>query len=175
MYGVVDGVYVCNSERANELNNRISQRNIPSQALEPAFSLRPVSTKYAIMPIVDQRAPANMPLLKYPKYNLEKVFNPGNAQAPWNGFASQINTESALRNQFFALQKADQAYFIPSSNSSLYTSNMAQLPDPPGHAGLFKEENFNYFNPNPQIEIVGNNVFNNNTRVQIKNTTCSNK
>ena len=172
MYGVVKGAYICNLKRSNELNERISERNIPSQSLEPAFSLRPVSTKYAIMPIVDQIPKSDVPLQSFPKYNLENTFNPGNAQAPWSGFASQINTESSLRNQFFALQKADQAYYIPSTTSSLYQSNMPIALSTQNHQELFNEENFNAFNPNPQIGVIGKNIFDNNTRVQIKNIQC---
>jgi hypothetical protein len=172
MYGVIDGVYFCNQQRANELNERISERNIPSHALEPAFSVRPVATKYTIMPIVDQIPKSDISLKNFPKYNLEKVFNPGNSQAPWSGFASQINTESTLRNQFFALQKCDQAKYIPSSNSSLYQTHMPPATTPSQHSELFNENNFKAFNPNPQIGVVGKNIFNNNTRVQVKNIEC---
>ena len=51
MYGVTDGVYICNQERADELNNRISSRNIPSNGLQPQYSIRPTCTKYGYMPI----------------------------------------------------------------------------------------------------------------------------
>ena len=172
MYGVVDGAYTCNLERSNQLNERISSRNVPSRPLEPAFSSRPVSTKYAILPIVDRRPEANVALNNYPQYNLENVFNPGTAQAPWNGFASNINTESSLRNQFFALQKANQAYFVPSENSSLYNTNLSVNAAPSAHHTLFNEEEFNFFNPNPDIEIVGNSIFDNCTRCQVKSLSC---
>ena len=172
MYGVIDGAYICNLQRANQLNERISSRNVPSRSLEPVYSIRPVSTKYATLPIVDRRPESNVSLNNYPKYNLEEIFNPGNAQAPWNGFASQINVESSLRNQFFALQKANQAYYIPSSNSSLYNTNLSINNISETHKELFNEEDFNYFNPNPNINIIGNSIFNNCTRCQVKNLTC---
>ena len=172
MYGVVNGAYICNQKRANELNERLSARNIPSHSLEPAFSVRPVQTKYTILPILDQIPKSDVPLETYPKYNVANTFNPGSAQAPWSGFSSQINTESSLRNQFFALQKADQAYYIPSSTSSLYVDTMPVAPPSASHQALFNEENFNTFNPNPQIGVIGNNTFNNNTRIQIKNIDC---
>ena len=172
MYGLVDGAYICNIKEDNEINSRISARNIPSHSLEPAFSIRPVSTKYTILPIVDQRKEATVKIASYPHYNVSRVFNPGTAPAPWSGFASQINTESSLRNQFFALQKADQAKFIPSSNGSLYQTNMPYTDGTPQPKDTFKEDNFNFFNPNPNIQIVGNNIFNNNTRTQVKNLNC---
>ena len=172
MYGLVDGAYICNIKEANEISARIAARNIPSHSLEPAFSPRPVSTKYTILPIVDQRKETTVSLDNYPHYNVSQVFNPGTAQAPWSGFASQINTESSLRNQFFALQKADQARFIPSSNSSLYQTNMPYSDGTLSSKNTYKEEAFNFFNPNPHIQIVGNNIFDNNTRTQIKNINC---
>ena len=142
MYGVVDGVYYCNKESLDEINTKIAKRNIPSAPLKPEFSSRPVSTKYAILPIVDRRAPVNVPFKEYELYNVEKIFNPGTAQAPWEGFAANINVDSALRNQFFALQKCPEAYFIPSSSSSLYNSYLAingKQNESYGEAGIEKQ------------------------------------
>ena len=42
------------STRTEELNQRISSRNIPSNQLQAQFDIRPVSSKYAKMPIVDR-------------------------------------------------------------------------------------------------------------------------
>ena len=103
MYGVVNGVYQCQQERTSELDDRIYDRLWPSAPLQPQYSTRPVSTKYALMPIVDQRVKPKVALGNYPIYNTTHVFNPGTAQAPWSGFSTNINTESRLRNQFFAL------------------------------------------------------------------------
>jgi len=173
LYGVVDGVYYCNNKRNIELDNRIYDRNIPSSALQPEFSFRPVSTKYAVMPILDQRKVPSVPLNKYPRYNLEKTFNPGTTQAPWNGFASNINKESILRNQFFAIQKCEQSVYIPPSNSSLYNINMpydASFVQP--YTDLFDKPDFEYFNPNLDSTKIGYEIFNNNTRVQLLNLNC---
>ena len=183
MYGVVKGTYFCGMERTEELNDRISDRNIPSASLEPQFSMRPVSTKYSIMPIVNPSPPVSVPIKSEPVYNTANVFNPGTAQAPWSGFASQINEESKLRNQFFALQKCEQSEFVPSSNSDLYNSNVpVPVPVPvSGSAsapaencvqqpfpGLFQEQTFGNFNPNTCS--VGKNFFDNCTRQQLKQT-----
>ena len=35
MYGVVNGYFRCNNDRVDDLNNRISERNIPSKSLQP--------------------------------------------------------------------------------------------------------------------------------------------
>ena len=38
LYGLPDGVYYCQQERTQQLNERIANRNIPSAFLEPQFS-----------------------------------------------------------------------------------------------------------------------------------------
>ena len=169
MYGVVNGGYVCNIARDNELNIRIAERNTPSKQLEPAFSCRPVSTKYTLLPTVDEYRETSISIRNYPIYNLGNTFNPGTDQAPWSGFASNINNESMLRNQFFALQKCDQKDYIPSTRSSLYNSTLDLGRESATHQELFSKEQFCSFNPNPYSKIIGNYLFNNNTRVQMKN------
>ena len=59
----------CNSSIQSSINNRIYDRNIPSQMLQPYLSVRPVMTKYSLMPIVSPRAPINTPLQQQPQYS----------------------------------------------------------------------------------------------------------
>ena len=100
MHGVVTGYFRCNEARDEELNNRISDRNIPSTSLQPQYSIRPVATKYGYMPILDQNKKVDTPLKSYTQYSTSHVFNPGNSKAPWSGFSNNVNIESTLRNQF---------------------------------------------------------------------------
>jgi hypothetical protein len=166
MYGVTDGVYICNQGRVDELNNRISERNIPSNGLQPQYSIRPTSTKYAYMPILDQYKKATVPLETYTPYSTSAIFNPGNAQAPWSGFSNNINVESQLRNQFFALQKCEQSVYVPSSTSDLYQTKVDYTPQPQTHPLLFEKPDLAPFNPN--VNNLGNSLFNNHTRYQLK-------
>jgi hypothetical protein len=123
-------------------------------------------TKYSLMPIVDPRAPVNVPMEQLPIYNQEQIFNPGTA-APWSGYASNVNVESDLRNQIFALQKCSQAVYVPSSNSDLYEFGFKPTKkEVQPFPNLFAEEQFSQFNPNP--ENVGHDVFYNSTRQQLK-------
>ena len=169
MYGVINGYKVCNMERNLELDNRIYERNIPSTPLQPSFSLRPVPTKYELLGIYDRRAPASVPMERFPVYSVSSTFNPGTAQAPWSGFATNINTESVLRNQFFALQNCEQAEYIPSSTSDMYQqsgelASSNTLPNPFVH--LQRQETFEPFNPNSCG--LGGGLFMNHTRQQLK-------
>lgn len=118
----MQALYICDPTQLEVLNARLAMRNIPSEPLRPSYDIRPVSTKYEVMGMVSAQMPAMPPAVEYSQFSTQTVFNPGNAQAPWGGFARGIDTESSLRNQFFALQKCPQAAFIPGTTSSLYVS-----------------------------------------------------
>jgi hypothetical protein len=155
------------SQRTEELNQRIAYRNIPSSQLQPQFDIRPQSSKYAKMPIVDRHENHQVPLQALPAYDIETTFNPGTAQAPWSGFATNVNNESRLRNQFFALQKgAGQAVYIPAKNSDMYQVHVPKTAYAQPFPGLFTKIEFEEFNPCPKN--VGTGFFENCTRQQIK-------
>jgi hypothetical protein len=161
----------CVSDIHKQTNQRIYSRNIPSQMLQPYLDVRPVMTKYSYFPIVDPRKNVSVPLKQMPTYNVHQVFNPGNAVAPWSGFATNINKESELRNQIYALQKCSQSVYVPSSNSDLYAYKFQTKMQPNPHELLFQNESFQSFNPNPSPGICGSGIFNNNTRCQVKDMT----
>jgi len=113
-----DSVYYCNNNDNLELSNRIYERNLPSQQIKPYFDVRPSSSKYASMPIVELKNTNHQVSLKeYGMYNVQNTFNPGE-KGPGSGFFNNVNTESLLRNQYFALQKSDQASGLQSSTKS---------------------------------------------------------
>jgi hypothetical protein len=161
----------CSSEIHKQTNDRIYDRNIPSQMLQPYVDVRPVMTKYSYLPIVDPRKEVSTKLIQTPVYNVNQVFNPGNTQSPWSGFASNVNTESVLRNQVFALQKCSQAVYVPPSNSDLYHVAFHPKPEPYPDSLLFEEYNFCPFNPNPNPKEIGYATFHNSTRLQVRNMT----
>ncbi len=162
---------VCVSDIHKETNQRIYSRNIPSQLLQPYIDVRPVMTKYSYFPIVDPRKNISVPLQQMPTFNVQQVFNPGNTQSPWSGFATNINVESELRNQIYALQKCSQSVYVPSSNSDLYNYRFQTRTQPNPHELLFRNDNFESFNPNPAPSICGSGIFYNNTRCQVKDMT----
>ena len=137
------------SMRIVEVNNeRIFARNFPSQNMQSYLSVRPVMTKYSILPIVDPRKGTKVPLIQQPIFNPHTTFNPGNSQSPWSGFASSVNTESELRNQIYALQKCSQSVYVPSSKSDLYQYSFQPKNNvQPQHSLLFEQDRFSDFNP----------------------------
>lgn len=161
----------CVSDIHKQTNQRIYTRNIPSQMLQPYIDVRPVMTKYSYFPIVDPRKNISVPLQQMPTYNVHQVFNPGNTQSPWSGFATNINKESELRNQIYALQKCSQSVYVPSSNSDLYAYKFHTKTQPNPHELLFHNESFESFNPNPSPGVCGSGIFYNNTRCQVKDMT----
>jgi len=166
--------YECSSKMQEQINKKIYDRNIPSQMLQPYLDVRPVMTKYSYFPIVDPRKQISVPLKQQPTYNVHNVFNPGNTTSPWSGFASNINKESELRNQIYALQKCSQSVYVPNSNSDLYNYKFKTVTKPNPHELLFNNPSFDEFNPNPNSGIIGNAIFLNPTRVQVRDLTKHN-
>jgi hypothetical protein len=157
--------------RDQELNKRIFERNIPSHTIEPVFSVNPVATRYTKMHIMDNNENnLETPIAYKNQYQTSTTFYPGDRKPNWNGFVTNVDKESQLRNQFFALQKCDQAYYIPETKSDLYVNH--NIPTGKKHENsidekeplVFQQQRFENFNPN--IFSVGNLLFNNSTRVQ---------
>ncbi len=164
----------CVSNIHKETNQRIYSRNVPSQMLQPYIDVRPVMTKYSYFPIVDPRKNISVPLQQMPTYNVHQSFNPGNRPSPWSGYATNVNVESELRNQIYALQKCSQSVYVPSSKSDLYDYHFQTKSQSNPHELLFRNESFETFNPNPSPELCGSGIFYNNTRCQVKDMTKTN-
>lgn len=167
-----------NIESELQFNNRIYSRNLPSFKIEPQFDLRPTSTKYSHMQIVDEKPKPTESIDIISDYNTNLVFFPGNRRPPFSFFSKNIDVESKLRSQFFALQKNDLTEYVPSSNSSLYNNNylinsnninspeqtqlFTQLNQPPQYTQQSRDMNTLHLSPN---------MFYNTTRMNIKEDT----
>ena len=165
-----NNVILRNFDKNDTINRNIYSRNFSSSDMQMNFDPRPVSTKYSIMPIQDNRKETTVPLDNVPVYNSENNFYPGTDKPHFCGFATNVDKESTLRNQFFALQATDQAKYIPSSSSDMYNNpiNFNTVNSNLNNLTIFNREEFNEFNPNLSSKI-GNNTFNNFTRIQLKN------
>jgi hypothetical protein len=107
-------------EYEDELNHRLERRWLPSTSLKPLYESRPTSTKYTCFQSIEQPRQPKEPLMDYQDYS-SQVFNPGN-RAPVEYYMKSVDVESTLRSQFMALQKSDQAVYIPEVSSELYTA-----------------------------------------------------
>jgi hypothetical protein len=157
-----------------ETNSRIYNRNLPSQMLQPYLDARPVSTKYSLLPVLDPRTRPTVPLKPITTFNVNQIFNPGNTTSPWSGFSSNINVESDLRNQFYALQKCSQAVYVPQSISDLYVNPVIKssaVPEP--FPGLIQRESFPINPRSEPLQHIDHNMFLNSSRVMY-NDICNN-
>lgn len=155
--------YYCNQYLTQEINNNIYNRHRGSKPLEPNLNARAVNTRVT-MPIQDCRKPSSVPIVSYKTYNQHQQFNPGH-DAPYNGYCSQIDTESILFNQIHPLQKAQQSVYVPSSKSDLFNHVHHKI-----HMGdnlAQKQDKFNLNNPNECN--IGKAYWSNHTRQQTKN------
>jgi hypothetical protein len=174
--GVVQGIYYGQNERVDQLNDRILNRIHTDGPLQPNIDVRAVPTKYARFPIIDRMAIPKVGLAIAPDYSVEKIYAPIQSRGPVQGFLSNVNVESSLRNQYFALQSAAQATYIPDSKSDLYEVKMApsshieQQPYP----GLFDPYQTNFHSAPRNVDPkIGSQMFLNNTRTQLRTGTLN--
>ena len=178
----VKGVFYCNQDRLEELNKRIFERNIPSRQFQCQFSNRPVSTKFEHFQTISKNHSINNTItntdekiLHQPIYNIKNDFNPGTS-APPQGYLNNIDDESRLNRQFFANQNSYQSKWIPSTNSSLYKTDLFSITENQPYPRLFMD----YNKPNQEkIENrkdnfcdkynIGKDLWQNSTRNQLKN------
>jgi hypothetical protein len=150
-------------------NNRIYERNIPPQPLQQYVSFRSVPTKYSWLPIVDPRVDPEIltPVIEYPTYDPYTQFNPGNTTSPWSGYATNVDTESVLRDQIYAANRCSTTTYVPNSDSNLYIHSIAKpnsshpLAEFPH---LFKQEKWSPVDPGEGITQTM--TFGNGTRFQ---------
>ena len=160
-------------ERVEDLNTRIYQRNLPDTDLEPNFDPRPQQTKYSVFPRPDTEYKSEPVQQKnYLDYYPEVMFYPGNTKGPVNGYLHSVELETNLRNQHIPLHHGDLGIqYIPSTSSDMYQVHVAKssITEPMPDTHLF--DTYQY-DPNFSREIpsttIGNNVFYNHTRTQLR-------
>ena len=164
---MINTVLLCNQKRVEELNNKIYKRNLTNSKIEMHESFRSVPTRQVHFPILDCNKPNNVNRLDY-QYNVNTMFTPATS-LPTQSYRDNIDIETKLRGTIFPIQNCDRANFIPSSSSDLYNNNhlpqRSMLSNNP-HGMLFHTEKFDKFNPNKCN--LGYKLFNNNTRVQLR-------
>lgn len=174
IFGLEEGIRYGQNARVDELNDRTFARFIPDSLLQPSLDRRPVPTKYARFPLIDRVKQAKVPIRSYLDYSTASDFAPIHGKGPFSGF--KVADESDLRNQYFAIQSAPQAAYIPSSSSDLYNVKMApnSRQEPQPFLGLFDNYRMDPFAPirnaDPKI---GSDTFLNNTRVQLRGGVLS--
>jgi hypothetical protein len=147
-----------NIEYDNELNLRLQKRNIPDTQLRPLFDFRPTPTKYTHFGMVEDYKKSTEPLFTYADYSPSTNFNPSH-KGTTEFYLKSIDQESKLQNRFMALQKSDQAVYVPELSSSLYENSMAY------QKTQYAGENVNYESRKPKGDLAPNQFFN-HTRIK---------
>ena len=139
-------------DRVDELNDRILGRAFDNKSAKPVFYPRAVSTKYSLFPILDRR----------PKIYLDDKDPVG----------QNVETETDLYGRRERVGVYDSgSKFRPSLESDLYKVVVGKPTDqpPPERALLFTRPTFDAsIHPNLISSEIGNNVFNNHTRTQLR-------
>ena len=155
------------------MNDKLFSRRVPSHTLPNLLYPVPVSTKFQVMPgITANQCLENPGINKI--YNTRKMFTPSDS-LPFTGYQNKVDDESKLKNIIFPIQKCPQNKFIPHSSSDLYNNTIsrnnfrkdASFENIKKREIKYTRENFNNFNPN--ICGMKDQLFNNSTRIYIKN------
>lgn len=171
--GAHSGVYIGQQARVDEINDRIHARHFPDRALAPNFSMQSTPTKYFRFPIVNLRAEASEPIRTYEPHSTANNFNPGTRNGPVGTYLANIDVETQLRRQPYAVHHGSvHDLYVPSSSSDLYHTAVYGRREENTHPLLFKQETF--YTKMPDILTNGSNIgrdlFHNNTRTQLRNT-----
>lgn len=171
LYGVqTDVVRYQNVERLQELDHRILSRFVPEGGpLPPNFDSRPIMTKYTLFPMLDNRMPTTIPI--QPNYAQEHTTFSPNQNGPVARFHRNVDVETDLRNQVYALQKnVDTTVYVPSSTSDLY--QVQPVPgigtgENPRHPLLFQQ--FAFIDSQTLVDPkIGKELLHNSTRAQLR-------
>lgn len=162
-----------NIDRVDEINERLNSRKQSDTMLEAVFDPRPTGTRGGMMPVITTKTQSNEQFYGYTDYNVSKNFAPATRTAPFRGFAENINEESELRNQIFALQRSEKGLYVPQSFGDLYMVNvpekeLTQQEQQHFYPGLFKQEQFSRFDPGSRYDT--KKMFNNDTNQALKDS-----
>lgn len=141
----------------DNINNKICNRNIPSNNIEPVFDPRPLSMKY----ILKEKVPTVVEK-QYTDFDTNTNFYPGTKKPTFSQFSNKIDLETELLHY--------NNKFNVNNNSDLYDNNRTHNDEYSELTSdyLLKKQESNYINDNNLLSL-GNDIFNNNTRIQLKN------
>ncbi len=165
IYGLVRDTIVGQFDRVDELNTRIQSRQFPDLPLQPAFSSRPVSTKYNtsvstrlasvkqsdsnkkpayVMPI-DSFNTNPIPTVNvqpYIDHNVQMNFNPATRNGPWRTYINNIDIETTLQNRVDKLVSLDIQGYVPSLDSDLYNTYIVSRPAEQKYGRVFDKQSY---------------------------------
>lgn len=162
--GVFYGLNMRNDPMEQQINKKHYSHQVFPQPIEYKFNPRPEETRHVKFPALVNKSAFNMVAP-----NTQLAYVPNAQQGTFVGFSSNIDDETILRNQTFALQKSDKAAYIPDSTSDLYVDSVKNIHGHPEKHQLLWDN----YAPLPSMRYVanqiGNDTFHNHTREQRNN------
>tara|TARA_Y100000389_G_scaffold204152_1_gene255261 strand:- start:2693 stop:3169 length:477 start_codon:yes stop_codon:yes gene_type:complete len=145
----------------DNINNKIYNRNIPSNNIEPVFDPRPLSMKYNLK----EREP-KVSEKQYSDFDTNTIFYPGTKKPTFSQFSNKIDLETELLhyNNKFNVNNNSDLYNNNSNNRDIINNDYSEITSD----YLLEKQESNYINENNLLTL-GNDIFNNNTRIQLKN------
>jgi len=161
--------WICNRKRTLDLSKRMNNRIYASNNLHMNLEPRAVQTKRVQFPILDARKKPMVDLENRGIFCSKTTFSPGDS-APFNGYMKKVDDESKLLNIVFPIQNGLQSKFIPGMTSDLFINSnlVVGRNEVNPHVGLFEKNKYNTQGPCFGNQI-GQDLFHNNTKVQLKN------
>tara|TARA_Y100000816_G_scaffold134896_1_gene95312 strand:- start:738 stop:1268 length:531 start_codon:yes stop_codon:yes gene_type:complete len=121
-------IKICNLDGQDQINNSIFERNISTFKSNNPLSNRPEATKYSF-PILS--GPSSNSCSKIIDVNFKQQNDDNNddeinkrTSVSFYDYSNNVDNESILRNQIYALQNCAHATYIPSTNSNMYVNNI---------------------------------------------------
>lgn len=161
-----DGIFYGQYESHDYINKKIYERILADNPVKPTIDIRSLPTRNVLYPAMDNREIYNP--RDYAKFDPKNSFAPIQAKGPFEGY--KVKDESQLRNQYFALQRgAEQAVYVPSSNSDLYKVTVPESGDAlqQPYPNLFYVPKMTTELP-PNQDVIGRNMFFNHTKFQVQ-------
>jgi hypothetical protein len=152
IYGLHVGLQTGQHDRVDELNGRMLDRTFDNKPVKPVFDPRSVSTKYSSFPILDRRT-------KFTRMHLDDK----------EPIGQNIETETDLygRNDRNAIYDYGSR-FKPSLDSDMYKVIVGKPNDLPPVERKLLFEHPQFINTNVISQQIGQNVFYNHTRTQLR-------
>lgn len=172
LYGVHEGVMYGQHDRVDELNGRMQSRLACDYWLSPNFSPRATPTRQTLLPMVNHRRPAEVPIKPALVHHVNLNFNSSTSKCPPLGYLNNVDVETSLRNQHRRLQHgAEQGFYVPSSKSDLYNAPVivSSVTHTQPFPNISKVEKIVTHIPTSfQRNNIGTDKFNNHTRIQLR-------
>jgi hypothetical protein len=154
IYGLHAGLHTGQHDLVDELNDRILDRAFDNKPTKPVYDPRSVSTKYSLFHVLDRRPNAHLDDRDPVGQNIEN------------------ETDLHGRRERAGIYDSGSK-FRPSLESDMYKIVVGNPTDQPPqeHALLFARPTFvNSIHPNMVSAQIGNNLFSNHTRTQLRSS-----